>query len=200
MSQITDTGYLTRLIEQRDFLRSEITEYGKGQTHFAYKMASTLRTIFHKTPASTPILPDLSERYGIILLFKGSPMGQVDEHVVLYIGFQTGNWPPNFKDFPYVRMNFNQYWNAIIYAEGKIRYTRKQLVLFAANKLGGAHVDPEIPSHLLRTVQGNVKLASIQLGQESVITRAVAETAYQVLLMLDELIPQLQRKIPPPTS
>ena len=58
---------------------------------------------------------------------------------------------------------------------------------------GGAHVDPEIPANLLRTVQGNVKLCSIQLGEENVITRAVAETAYQVLLILDNLIPQLAK-------
>ena len=65
MSQITDVGYLTRLREQRDFLQSEIKEYGNGQAHFAYKIASTLRTIFHKTSESKPILPDLAERYGI---------------------------------------------------------------------------------------------------------------------------------------
>jgi hypothetical protein len=195
MSRITDIGYLTRLREQRDFLKSEIAEYGKSQPHFAFKMASTLRTIFHKTAVSTPILPDLAERYGIRLSFRGKQDGQVDEFVVLYIGFQTGNWPPNFTAPFYIQKDFAQYWNEIIYAEGKIRYTRKQLVLFAANRLGGAHVDPEIPANLLRTIQGNVKLCSIQLGEENVITRAVSETACQVLLVLDDLIPQLERKI-----
>jgi len=198
MSQITDVGYLTRLREQRDFLQSEIKEYGNGQAHFAYKIASTLRTIFHKTSESKPILPDLAERYGIRLSFKGKREGQVDEHVVLYVGFQSGNWPPDFTAPFYVQKDFNHYWNEIIYAEGKIRYTRKQLVLFAANKLGGAHVDPEIPTNLLRTVQGNVKLCSIQLGEENVVTRAVSETGYQVLLILNELIPRLERRILPP--
>lgn len=200
MGQITDVGYLARLREQRDFLQSEIQEYGKGQPHFAYKIASTLRTIFHKTPVSNPILPDLAESYGIKLSFKGNLDGQVDEYVVLYVGFQSGNWPPNFTAPFYVQKDFDQYWNEIIYAEGKIRYTRKQLVLFAANKLGGAHVDPEIPANLLRTVQGNVKLCSIQLGEENVITRAVSETGYQVLLILNDLIPQLERRILSPSS
>jgi hypothetical protein len=96
MSKITDVGYLTCLRKQRDFLKSEIAEYGKGQSHFALKMASTLRTIFHKTAASKPLLPDLAERYGIKLSFKGNPDGQVDEFVALYVEFEIGNWPPDF--------------------------------------------------------------------------------------------------------
>jgi hypothetical protein len=200
MAQITDKGYLIRLIEQRDFLQSEIAEYGKGQVHFAYKIAATLRTIFHKTQQSTPILPDLAEKYGVRFSFKGHADGQVDEYVVSYVGFQVGNWPPNFDAFHYVQRSFAQYWNEIIYVEGKIRLTRKQLVLFAANRLGGTHVDPEIPANLLPAIQGNVKLYSIQLGEENIITRAVAETGYQVLLILNTLIPQLERKILPPTS
>jgi len=193
MAQITDVGYLTRLREQRDFLQSEITEYSKGQAHFAYKIGSTLRTIFHKTPASTPILPELAEKFGIKLVFKGN-VGQVDEYVVLYIGFQTGNWPPNPAPLS-TQKNFQDYWNEVIYAEGAVRYTRKQLVLFAANRLGGSHVDPEIPANLLRTVQGTVRLCSTQLGEEAIITRAVAETGYEVLLVLNDLIPQLESQI-----
>jgi hypothetical protein len=193
MAQITDVGYLTRLREQRDFLQSEVVEYGRGQAHFAYKIGSTLRTIFHKTPASTPILPELAEKYGIKLFFKGN-VGQVDEHTVLYIGFQTGNWPPN-PTFPSTQKNFHDYWNEIIYAEGAVRFTRKQLVLFAANRLGGSHVDPEIPANLLRTVQGTVRLCSTQLGEEAIVTRAVAETGYQILLVLNNLIPQLESRI-----
>lgn len=69
------------------------------------------------------------------------------------------------------------------------------MVLFAANKLGGTHVDPEIPADLLRIVQGNVRLGSQSLGGEIILTRAVYETAYQVLGILDALIPDLETRI-----
>jgi len=102
---------------------------------------------------------------------------------------------PDFTAPFLVTHDFHKYWNETIYVEGRVRYTRKQLVLYAANKLGGTHVDPEIPADLLRIVQGNVILASRSHGEEIIITRAVYETAYQVLQVLDTLIPQLEKRI-----
>lgn len=195
MAQPTDKGYLDRLKEQRDFLRSDIEQYKKGQAHFAFKIASTLRTIFHKTSASTPILPDLAERHGLRMSFKGHRDQQFDEHTALYVGFQVGNLKPDFGAPSLVTVGFDKYWNETIYVEGKTRCTRKQLVLYAANKLGGTHVDPEIPADLLRIVKGNVRLASQSHGEEIILTRAVYETAYQVLGVLDTLIPELERRI-----
>jgi hypothetical protein len=195
MSQLTDKGYLSRLKEQRDFLRSDIEQYERGQAHFAFKLAGTLRTIFHKTEHSSPILPDLAERYGLQISFKGHRESQIDEFTVLYIGFQVGNLKPDFAAPFLVTQDFHKYWNATIYVEGKIRYTRKQLVLYAANKLGGTHVDPEIPTELLRIVEGNVILSSQSHKEEIIITRAVYETAYQILQILETLIPELERRI-----
>jgi len=195
MAQLTDKGYLDRLKEQRDFLRADIEQYERGQAHFAFKLAGTLRTIFHSTQVSTPILPDLAERYGLRMSFKGHRERQFDDSLVLYVGFQVGNLKPDFGAPFLVTVDFDKYWNDIIYAEGKIRYTRNQLVLYAANKLGGAHVDPKIPRDLLRIVKGNVILASQSHGEEIILTRAVYETAYQVLQVLDTLIPELEKRI-----
>jgi len=64
----------------------------------------------------------------------------------------------------------------------------------AANKLGGAHVDPKIPAKLLRIVEGNVMLGSLSHGEEAKTTRALYETGYQVL---DRLIPELEKRILP---
>jgi hypothetical protein len=195
MAQLTDKGYLDRLKEQRDFLRSDIEQHEKGQAHFAFKLAGTLRTIFHSTQVSTPILPDLAERHGLQMSFKGHRERQFDDFTVLYVGFQVGNLKPDFSAPFLVTVDFEKYWNEIIYVEGKIRYTRSQLVLYAANKLGGTHVDPKIPQDLLRIINGNVVLASKSHGEEIVLTRAIYETAYQVLQVLDILIPELEKRI-----
>jgi len=90
---------------------------------------------------------------------------------------------------------FDEYWNEIVYVEGKIRYTRSQLIIWAANKLGGAHVDPEIPSELLHLVDGSVKLVSNRYGEESIINQVTYEMAVQVLIILNDLIPKLEEKI-----
>jgi len=196
LPQITDEDYLKRLIEQRDFLRSELKEYEKGQVHFAYKMASTLRTIFHNTSSSTAILPALAERYGIHISFMGHP-DQDFSRCIMYLGFVIGGLrppqPPHRVEKP-----FDDYWNEIIYVEKPYRYTRKQLVLFAANKLGGAHVDPEIPENMLILTQGNVKLGSQTHPEELVLTRAVYDTGWHILQKLDSLIPELEKAIKPP--
>lgn len=97
MAQLTDKGYLERLKEQRDFLRADIEQYEKGQAHFAFKLAGTLRTIFHSTQVSTPILPDLAERYGLQMSFKGHQERHFDDSTVLYVGFQVGNLSPDFS-------------------------------------------------------------------------------------------------------
>ena len=91
-------------------------------------MAATLRTIFHRTQASTPILPDLAEKYGCGILFKGTDQRRIDPNVVLYIGFTIGKKKPLF-DAPFlIHKTFEEYWDEIVYVEGNVRYTRKQLV------------------------------------------------------------------------
>jgi hypothetical protein len=152
-------------------------------------------TCLHESETSTPILPGLAERHNVRLPFKGHRPELVDEFVTLYVGFQVGNLKPDFSAPFLVTVDFDKYWNDIIYAEGKIRYTRNQVVLYAANKLGGAHVDPKMPRDLLRIVKGNVILASQSHGEEIILTRAVYETAYQVLQVLDTLIPELEKRI-----
>lgn len=195
MHQLTDKDYLEQLKSQRDFLRSEIEEYVAGKNHFALKIAATIRTLFHKSKTSTPILPDLAKRYGFTIHFKGRDQSKIDSYVTLYAGFTIGNKNPRF-DAPFlIDKEFDQYWNEIVYVEGNIRYTRSQIILWAANKLGGAHVDPMIPPELLHLVDRSVKLVSNRYGEEAIINQVTYEMALQVLRNLNDLIPKLEGKI-----
>jgi hypothetical protein len=173
-----------------------LAQYEIGKTHFAYRLASTLRTIFYNTAASTAILPALAERHGLRLIFRGNPPQNLNG-VIVYLGIMltSDGSRPNFNAPQLTDESFDEYWNEIVYLEGDFRYTRKQLILFAANKLGGAHVDPEIPSNMLVLVQGDVRIGSVTHSEELVLTRVVYEMACQVLGKLDELIPELERRI-----
>jgi len=196
MHRLTDREKFEHLKKQRAFLDSEVKEYRNGNASFAVKMAATLRTISHRTPSSTPLLPDLADKYGCKLDFKGRDQSALDENVVLYTGFTIGMREPDF-DAPFlVTKTFGDYWNEIVYLEGRMRYTRKQLVLWAGNKLGGDHVDPEIPPELQHIVGGQVKLVSQKYGEETIINQVVYEMALQVLRILDGLLPVLEGKIP----
>ena len=195
--KLTDRDYLKHLKDQHSFLQSELKEYELGKQHFANKLAATLRTIFHNTTKSTAILPELAERYGAPIYFKGKNP-QIDSYVSLYIGFTVGKKKPLF-DAPFlIAKSFQDYWNEIVYLEGrdhKIKYTRKQLVLWAANKLGGSHVGPQIPDDLIHLVDGSRKLISHQYGEETIINQVVYEMALQVDAVLNDLIPKLEHSI-----
>jgi hypothetical protein len=197
MAQLTDKGYLHQLKWQRDFLSSDLAQYELGKAHFAFRIAGTLRTVFYRGKNSTPILPDLAERYGLRLSFKGHRKQETDYKPMMHLRFQSGNLKPNF-DAPFlVTMDFQEYWNETICVLDGDQYTRQETVCAAANKLGGAHVDPKIPAKLLRIVEGNVMLGSLSHGEEAIITRALYETGYQVLQVLGRLIPELEKRILP---
>ncbi len=202
IEKITDFDYLTHLKQQYDFLVSDIDQFEKGHSHFGVKIASTLRTIFHNTTFSKSILPQLADKYQIKLIFKSKGQGFVtDPSCRLYIGFTIGNRivPRNYFNLPFfIETVFESYWNAIVYKEGDILYTRKQLILFAANKWGGSHVDPEIPLKYLTLIDSSgPKLVSQAYGEETIITRIVYETSIQVVNLLEDIIPALQRIVVP---
>ena len=70
------------------------------------------------------------------------------------------------------------------------------MILFAANKWGGAHVDPEIPQKNLRLTNGTgPKLISKKCGEEMIIGRIPYEMAIQTINILDHLIPSLDKVI-----
>jgi hypothetical protein len=197
---LTDSEYLNHLKQQYDFLLSDVEQYEKGNPQFAVKIAATLRTIFHNTPTSKAILPDLAQKYGYRLRFKSRQLGltSLDDSTTLYIGFMVGNriLPRDYFNAPFfIDSDFETYWNAIVYKEGSTIYTRKQMILFAANKWGGAHVDPEIPHKFLRLIDGTgPKLISKQCGEEMIIGRIPYEMAIQVIIILQQLIPFLEKE------
>lgn len=189
--KITDIEYLNQLKIQLSFLKADLEKYEGGEKNFTLKIATTLRTIFHDSSTSKAILPGLAEKYGIPIYFKGRNP-QIDQYVTLYIGFTVGNKKPLF-DTPFlVNKNFPEYWNEIVYLEGKIKYIRRQIILWAANKLGGAHFDPEIPDDLLHIIDGSVRLISNKYGEETIINQVVYEMALQVVIILEKLIPQFE--------
>lgn len=190
--QITDKDYLTRLKEQHDFLKSDIQPYLNRQVHFAYKLGSTLRTIFHNTYNSKAILPGLAERYNEKLIFKGlDPKFEING-LVLFYGFSIGKTIPDLEARFLRKQTFEEYWNSIVLVENEIHYTRKQIILFAANKMGGSHVDPEIPKKFIHLVaKHGPRLKSKRYDEETLIGRVTFEMAYQTKLIIDSLIPKL---------
>lgn len=204
---ISDEDYLHHLREQYDFLISDIGKYEHGESHFGKKIAATLRTIFHDTPESKAILPALAQRLGQSMTFKYSPNAYAiarDNSCVLYTGFQIGRrimGSDYYDNSRYKDTDFDTYWNCPVFKDGSIVYTRKQIILFGANKFGGAHVDPEIPEKFLKLV-GNSgwKLRSGNHDEETLVTRVAYEMGIHVTSILKRLIPKLEKHIGKPDA
>ena len=117
----------------------------------------------------------------------------------MYIDFVIGKIKLNHDYFNtpfYKDTDFETYWNDLVYRSGDIIYTRKQMILFAANKLGGSHVDPEIPEKLLKIVGSSApKLISEAYGESTIINCVAYQTSIQVSNNLKILIPDLEERI-----
>lgn len=198
MTQISDKELLKRLKEQRDFLNSEISEYEKGKKHFAYRIATTLRTIFHKNKTSYRILPDLADKYGYLFTLRGRNPPPLKANG-FYLGFMLSFRPIDRKeiqnDRTLVSKKFDEYWNEVVYsAPFEQGYTRREIVLIAANKLGGTHVDPVIKPR----AENLAKVVLRQSGpnfEDVIVGSVVYEMGVHVLTALDGLIPYLDSKI-----
>jgi len=147
-----------RLIELRDehfqFLASSAAAFDNGFLGEAKRMAVSLRVLFHETAQSHSILAQLGERQRP--MFDSShpynPNNDLSHHGLVAMMITFGSEAKFFAPLGDRAIaprptRFGDWWEKdIVIKEGQPgrSYTRRSLVLFAANKDGGAHVDPDL--------------------------------------------------------
>jgi hypothetical protein len=138
--------FKAHLTRQLTFLWRSCEAYDKGHTDEAIRIATAIRVLIHDTPKSTSLLNHLGA-LGISLSSTVSGLDTSRSVFLSGMGRMTmtstkTTWAPAVdcraidKQLPLA-----EWWNQVVYILGKIRATRKSLVLAAANKDGGAHVD-----------------------------------------------------------
>lgn len=143
------------LHRQLGFLKRSCENYDAGHTDESLRIATVTRVLIHDTRNSTLLLKHLGAldiklsstvsdvpRAGTVML---SGMGRL----VLTTGpaGTGGVWKPAItSDSIKAQLSVSEWWNQIIYILGKTRCSRKDLVLAAADKDGGAHVDAQLTS------------------------------------------------------
>lgn len=145
----------SHLQRQLDFIDRSCDAYDRGYPDEAIRIAQQVRVLIHQTSKSTSLLtqlgatqirllttvPPISSR---TIFFDGistcSVRGDHDGNPSeAKVGARLGEGPPVRKLFP-----VDAWWNQPLYVRNDIRVTRKNLVLTAANKDGGAHIDPNL--------------------------------------------------------
>lgn len=143
------TNYGQHLRKQLGFLERSCASYDAGHKDEAIRIATTIRVLIHNTKASTSLLKHLNattinlltttpEPSMQTLLFVGLGMMRVESGKMEYFP-QLGDGPPVNQSVP-----VNNWWDQVVMVLDSQRISRRDIVLAAANKDGGAHVDSRL--------------------------------------------------------
>lgn len=149
----TKEELVIHLKEQIYFLKSSSEAYDRGHEMEAKRLASIIRTLIHDTKISHSILRQLNVKDKIKYFntaIPNTPFGLCGRLTTTEGGGKSMYSPPlnNLSDLrkknPWIA--FNSWWkDALVLYDGKNKFSRKDLVIYLANKDGGSHVDKELP-------------------------------------------------------
>jgi hypothetical protein len=137
------------------FISKSCIEFDNGQQDEALRIAVSIRVLFHDTKNSTSLVTYLKAKDSIKLIstfciaeslaFAGAE--NIDWHTVLPLMLTSNGVqaPLNSWETQAIR-SVEDWWNEMIWKESGNNYTRRDVVLSAANQDGGAHVDAK-PNH-----------------------------------------------------
>lgn len=143
------------LEQQLGFLRRSCDSYDAGHTDEAIRIATTIRVLIHDTKNSTSLLKHLGAPN---IKLSSTVMGDHHPNAVMVMGmgrFSTvvggstvggsTTWKAATVHNAIKReLPVSDWWNQVVYILGKTQASRKDLILAAANKDGGAHIDANL--------------------------------------------------------
>ena len=157
--KLNHSEFLEHWQDQFDFIEDSIELFDKGNEKEAKRIATHLRVLFHQTDKSQSLLNLL--RIPIIFYSSGglyTPSNLLSSWPLLSMScneqglFYQAMLENSGRAF---FMNFNDWWNEIIFDDKSNVFTRRDIVLFIANQDGGAHVDPHMRESNAKLVKYN---------------------------------------------
>ena len=147
-------NFRAQLARQLEFLRRSATAFDSGCADEGIRIATSLRVLFHQTKGQTSLVSHLGKP-DVPLLDSAVPPQPITERTLWYDGVGEYRLPANGAPSYRPRLDAGttpefvavpEWWNRTIYVRApQIRLTRSRLVLLAADKDGGAHVDATLP-------------------------------------------------------
>jgi hypothetical protein len=135
-----------QLARQIGFLARSCQSFDAGYLDESIRIATTIRVLIHDTPKSTSLLKHLNaldiklsstvlnfSRPGVAMQFRMGRFGFGPQETT----FIAATAKEDIK----ASLTVPEWWKQIIYTLGTVNLSRKDLVLAASNKDGGAHVD-----------------------------------------------------------
>jgi len=150
---------IRNLSDQLRVLANSCIEFDKGYEEFGREICTKLRVIFHQTTSSHSILNQLqmedqlfqtSIQSKVMFWMKNSDQEVISNQYFLLKEVMSWDGRP-FSNFPhlddideYKALKFEDWWKEIVCKYSDKTLTRRQLVLLFSNKLGGAHLEPNL--------------------------------------------------------
>ncbi len=152
----------SHLADQLAFIKTSCDRYDEGHVREGVRIATSLRILFHQTTRSTSLLSHLGVSNIALLSTCGVPKpGQQFFPAMTDILLDPTNKRMEYVPKLHVSYErtapFNDWWfREIVYLSksDRLRITRKDLVLGAANTDGGAHVDAALEPCYERVLEG----------------------------------------------
>jgi hypothetical protein len=216
---VSNVDFVRQLDKQIRYIEASARGYDAGEKDEAIRIATSLRVIFHHNPnkrdpskGSISLLAHLQARYTRILTSVGGPpydndywpMGQIKSsfHVPEHHSKDCPHYEPiravgepSFVPWLGLRplrrqVQATDWWASepAIIQHGKKSH-RKDVVLWAANKDGGAHVDAELPEdylHLSNCLRVHISVGGagadrIEMKPDDVHFALLRQMAHEVL-------------------
>jgi len=146
----TDTARLTKkLEEQLQFIRRSSEAYDQGAEEEALRIATSLRVVFHQTGPSTSLITHLG--FGANKMLSSSRgHGDWKDYLSQEINI---NSPVPVRMRPILgdkfhELSIDEWWqNETVFVHNGTNHNRRKIILSAANKDGGAHVDADLETY-----------------------------------------------------
>lgn len=144
-----DQRFVDKLKEQLRFIQRSCAAFDSGAEDEALRISTALRVIFHNTQKSTALVTHL--RLGDVkMLSSARGHGNYQDYLSFRIDLSS---PEPVKMLPMLGANFRElpmsvWWSTepVFVHEGE-KFSRKKIILSAANKDGGAHVDESLEAY-----------------------------------------------------
>ena len=177
------------------------------------RIATAIRVLIHDTHNSRSLLLSLGVKEVVKYIDSSSPnngrlhsmtgmQGVVGSPLDAYLGLvakiNTGDkliavplYMQHLKEWhaSYSKKDFSDWWTAQVYSHNGNNYTRRDLILFLANKDGGAHVDPEQPEGYQEAKENKLQLNINGIRADfdrNIVFATVAQIGWELLNSIDD--------------
>lgn len=193
------------LAEQLEWLESSARLYDTGKKHEAKRLAVTIRVLLHDTSMSMSLLRQLGLKHRLLFLDTAGPVNRRNLlpltpmlifRATMTEGGLVPSYQPVFYDGPRPdsglrALPFDDWWTMMVLRDADLEeFSRRDLVLYLANKVGGAHVDPDTQERLDTLAKSQTVGFSVGDGrterriQEDPILPYVRQIAFELLEVL----------------